>query len=194
MNKKILLQLLLLSIAIVLSLTIYKVYFEKDKKKLSALSKDKNKSLIQNKDTNIIKNLEYLSYSALGNKYKILAEQGTISKKDPDLINMTNVTAEIYISDLDPIIIKSNYAKYNTQNYDTHFFDNVDVNYISHKVTGNNLDLSFENNIATMFNEIIYTNINTVLNADRLEIDLITKNSKIFMNDESKKIKALVIN
>ena len=194
MNKKILLQLLLLSIAIVLSLTIYKVYFEKDKKKLSALSKDKNKSLIQNKDTNIIKNLEYLSYSALGNKYKILAEQGTISKKDPDLINMTNVTAEIYISDLDPIIIKSNYAKYNAQNYDTHFFDNVDVNYISHKIICKNLNFLFEKNLAIFSDSIIYTNLQNKIEADRLEIDLITKNSKIFMNNESKKIKALVIN
>ena len=43
-----------------------------------------------------------------------------------------------------------------------------------------------------MFNEIIYTNINTVLNADRLEIDLITKNSKIFMDNKNEKIKILI--
>ena len=40
--------------------------------------------------------------------------------------------------------------------------------------------------------KVIYKNINTVLNADRLEIDLITKNSRIFMEDKYEKIKVLV--
>jgi hypothetical protein len=193
MNKKILLQLLFLSIAIILCLIIYKIYFEKEKK-ISDLSEDNNKSFIQNDDSNIIKNLEYLSYSASGNKYKILAEEGSINNSDPDLINMTNVTAEIYISDLNPIIITSKYAKYNSQNYDTHFFDNVNVDYIDHKIICKNLNFLFEKNLAIFSDSIIYTNLQTKIEADRLEIDLITKNSKIFMNDESKKIKALVIN
>ena len=193
MNKKILLQLLFLSIAIILCLIIYKIYFEKEKK-ISDLSEDNNKSFIQNDDSNIIKNLEYLSYSASGNKYKILAEEGSINNSDPDLINMTNVTAEIYISDLNPIIITSKYAKYNSQNYDTHFFDNVNVDYIDHKIICKNLNFLFEKNLAIFSDSIIYTNLQTKIEADRLEIDLITKNSKIFMNDESTKIKALVIN
>jgi len=107
---------------------------------------------------------------------------------------MTNVTAEIYISDLNPIIITSKYAKYNSQNYDTHFFDNVNVDYIDHKIICKNLNFLFEKNLAIFSDSIIYTNLQTKIEADRLEIDLITKNSKIFMNDESKKIKALVIN
>jgi len=194
MNKKILLQILILSIAIILSLSIYKIYFKQDEKKISSLSEDYNKSLIKGKDVNIIKNLEYLSYSALGNKYKILAQEGTINKNNPDLINMTNVTAEIYISNLNPIIIKSKYAKYNSQNYDTHFFGNVNVNYIDHKIICKNLNFLFEKNLAIFSDSIIYTNLQNKIEADRLEIDLITKNSKIFMNDESRKIKALVIN
>ena len=90
------------------------------------------------------------------------------------------------------IFIESNYAIYNKQNYDTNFSDNVIINHLTHKATGNNLDLSFRNNIATMSDEIVYTNVNTILNADRLEIDLITKNSKIFMNNKNEKIKILM--
>ena len=194
MNKKILLQIVLLSVAIILSLAIYKIYFEKKEKNINNLSESNNKSQIQNTNTNIIKNLEYLAYSALGNKYKILAKEGAINKNNPDLINMTDVTAEIYISDLNPIIIKSNYAKYNSQNYDTHFFDNVDVNYVDHKIICKNLNFLFEKNLVIFSDSIVYTNLQNKIEADRLEIDLITKNSKIFMNDESKKIKALVIN
>ena len=75
---------------------------------------------------------------------------------------------------------------------ETNFNENVLITYLSHKATGNNLDLSFENNMAIMSNEIVYTNMNTTLNADRLEIDLITKNSKIFMNNKNEKIKILI--
>ena len=50
------------------------------------------------------------------------------------------------------------------------------------------LDLLFNNNQAILYEDIIYKNLETVLLADRLEIDLITKNSKISMNDTNKKI------
>jgi hypothetical protein len=36
--------------------------------------------------------------------------------------------------------------------------------------------------------------LNTNLQADKVEIDLISKNSKIFMNDSSKKIKIVNVN
>ena len=41
---------------------------------------------------------------------------------------------------------------------------------------------------------IIYKNLNTKLLADKMEIDLITKNSKIFMNNNSDTIKIVSIN
>ena len=50
------------------------------------------------------------------------------------------------------------------------------------------MDLLFQNNKATIYDDVIYTNINNILTADRLEIDLITKNSKIFMDDKNEKI------
>ena len=105
---------------------------------------------------------------------------------------MSNVFATIRMKNTAPIIIKSDYAIYNKANHTTNFNENVLITYLSHKATGNNLDLSFENNIAIMSNEIVYTNMNTSLNADRLEIDLITKNSKIFMNNKNEKIKILI--
>ena len=89
----------------------------------------------------------------------------------------------------DPIIIKSNYAKYNKINYETNFEEDVLLTYQTHRITSQNLDLSFENNLATIYNKIVYDNNNVKISADILEIDLITKNSKIFMNNEYKKIK-----
>ena len=198
MYKKIFIQLFLVLIVISINGLIINFYFL-DKDETVSNQKNINKKIYISKDanedslpTNIIENLEYLSKDNNGNEYEIIAEKGEMNLDNSEIIYMSNVIATIRMENTAPIIIKSDYANYNKRNYDTNFKDNVIINHLSHKVTGNNLDLSFENNIATMFNEIIYTNINTVLNADRLEIDLITKNSKIFMNDKYEKIKLLV--
>ena len=66
--------------------------------------------------------------------------------------------------------------------------ENILITYLEHNIETNNLDLSFEKNIAKAYNKVIYNNNNTKLYADILEIDLITKNSKIFMNEDYKKI------
>ena len=68
------------------------------------------------------------------------------------------------------------------------------VTYNDHFISSDKLDLIFEKNLATISNNIIYKNLNTKLQADKVEIDLITKNSKIFMNDKTKKIKIMSIN
>ena len=42
-----------------------------------------------------------------------------------------------------------------------------------------------------MYKNIVYNKPGTQLTADRLEIDLITKNTKIFMDNKSEKIKII---
>ena len=42
-----------------------------------------------------------------------------------------------------------------------------------------------------MYKNIVYNKPGTKLKADRLEIDLITKNSKIFMDNKTEKIKII---
>ena len=71
---------------------------------------------------------------------------------------MTNVEAIINLINSDPIIINSNYAKYNKVNYEPNFKENILLTYQTHRITSQNLDLSFENNIATIYNKIIYDN------------------------------------
>ena len=68
------------------------------------------------------------------------------------------------------------------------------MSYDEHSTNSDNLDLIFEKNLATLSNNIIYKNLNTELQADKMEIDLITKNSKIFMNNNSDTVKIVSIN
>ena len=203
MYKKIFIQLFLLLIA--LSIIIYFYFFNQnntlENKNINEIENLKEKQVeVSKKETdkskkspsNLIENLKYLSKDNQGNEYEIKAQKGEISLQNSEIIYMSNVFATIRMKNTAPIIIKSDYAIYNKVNHTTNFNENVLISYQSHKATGNNLDLSFENNMAIMSNEIVYTNMSTTLNADRLEIDLITKNSKIFMNNKNEKIKILI--
>ena len=86
------------------------------------------------------------------------------------------------------ISIKSNYAKYNTKNFDTLFNDSVSVDYGEHFLKSEFLDLSFENNLVSIYDNVRYLSGISSLKADKAEIDILNKNTKIFMEDPNKKI------
>ena len=190
MNKKILIQLFLFSLFLFLSIFSYYKYFNIESQNVIEATEDRN--LNKKKDeTNLITDLRYFSIDDNGNKYEITSEFGEMGTNNLDIILMTNVKAVIDIYNSEPIIITSNFAKYNVKNYDTKFKENVLVKHVDNKLNGENLDLSFQNNLLLMYNNIIYQNSDTKLLADKIEIDLITKDSKIIMNDKKSKIKII---
>ena len=189
MNVKILIQLLLFTILVSTAVTYYNFYKDnKTNTDVNEMSNDNEISIDKNV-SNLITNISYSSTDNLGNEFMIKSKIGKISIDNPNIVYMTNVYAIISLINSDSIIIKSNYAKYNKINYETSFEKDVLLTYQTHRITSQNLDLSFEKNLATIYNKIEYDNNNFKLNADILEIDLITKNSKIFMDNEYKKIK-----
>jgi len=190
MSKKILVQFFLFSLFIFLSVFFYYEYFKKDSQILK-INKKAAQTLEQSNESNLIRGLRYFSVDDNGNKYEIRSEYGEMGLDNPNVILMTNVVAKIDIYNSDPIIITSTFAKYNVKNYDTNFEKNVFVKHVDNKLNGENLDLSFQNNLLLMYNDIIYQNSDTKLLADKLEIDLITKDSKIIMNDKKSKIKII---
>ena len=139
-------------------------------------------------------NIKYVSSDSEGNNYVITSKYGEFKEDEPGVIFMKNVVATINSNSLNPIIISSDNAVYNSVNYHTNFYNNVLMRYEEHNITSNNLDLLFEKNLVTITNDVVYNNLNTKLIADKIEIDLITKNSKIFMNKSSDKVKVVSIN
>jgi len=190
MKKKILIQLFLFSLFMFLSIFSYYKYFKKDSKIL-IINESEKITPAKKFESNLISDLRYFSVDDKGNKYEIKSEYGEMSLDDSDIIFMTNVIATIDIYNSESIIITSNFAKYNIKNYDTKFEKNVLVKYIDNKVNAENLNLSFQNNLMSMYDNIIYQNPDTKLIADKLEIDLITKDSKIVMNNKKSKIKII---
>ena len=190
MKKKIVIQLFLFSLFLFLSIFSYYKYFNKESQSVKKTIPDKNLPT-KNLETNLITDLRYFSIDDNGNKYEITSKFGEMGAGELDIILMTDVKAVIDIYNSDPIIITSNFAKYNIKNYDTKFKENVLVEHVDNKLNGENLDLSFQNNLMLMYNNIIYQNPDTKLLADKLEIDLITKDSKIIMDDKKSKIKII---
>ena len=202
MWKKISIQLILLSIVFFSFFYVYKIYFKtKDNIKIDQsdivqnnssddINNNKSNFDIDNQN-NLIKNLSYFSKDNLGNEYIIESKYSELNLDNVDIISMESVSAKIIMANSKPIYVTSNFAKYNNENYETTFTDNVLIVYLDNKIRCEKFYISIENNIANVTDNVIYENPKGKLIADTIEIDLITKNSKIFMIDKSKKVMVL---
>ena len=193
MYKKIIIQLFLLLTLVTITIFVFFFYFkEKEILKENNIQMQKITELkITEETASLMKNMNYSFSDLNGNNYEILSEFGKVDINDPDKIFMTNVLATIHLKNETPIKIVSKFANYNTNDHETNFFENVKIMYETHNATSQNLNLSFKSNLVTMYNKIIYTKPGTKLFADQLQIDLLTKNSKIFMNNKFEKIKII---
>ena len=183
MRNKILVQFTLFIFFVTIVFFFYYKYFFSQKD--NTISQKENFENL-NQESNLIKDIEYLSVDTNGNKYLIISEYGEINKDNSDIMSMKNGTAKIELFEKDTIYISSLSAKYNTQNYETNFDQNVELEYLNHTIYAENLDLSFQKNYAWLYTNVIYKDLYYDLLADKIEIDLITKNSKIFMNNKKK--------
>ena len=185
MNKKTGLQVVMVLIIIIITLWFYLKYFTKsfeDVKEASVIEKiDEN----QNSTSTYINDINYVSTDLRGNEYQITAKLAEIKVENSDLMFLTDVIAFVFIKDKDTVKITSNFGKYNTKNYDTIFSKNVIVVYPGHKVTGEYLDFSFLTNLGVFTTNVIYTGEKTNLFADKMEMNLTTKDTKIFMDQSA---------
>ena len=194
MNRKLITQLILIFIIIGIIFFTFILYFyesNSDPKKITQINLENDTSMKEGQ-SNLIKDLIYNASDNNGNQYTIRSKLGEISLKNPDIIFMTDVTADIYAVDSDPVNITSKHAIYNSSNLQTNFYEDVLILYLDNKVEAEKMDLDFEKNIGTLTENIIYTSPSMKLFADRVEIDLITKDSQIFMIQEelqNKKVK-----
>ena len=190
MHKKSLIQLSLLFFIFAIIIIFYKSYFGNlsEVKIKNAITKNSNKDIAKN-GINQIGKMSYISQDLEGNSYIVESDFGEYDQKKPDLILLTNVKATILTKNSEPIKIYSNKSLYNNLNYNTNFYDEVQIIYKDHKFFSNNFDLIFSEKTGTIYNNVIYKKLNTLLYADKIDINLISKDSKIYMFDKSKKVK-----
>ena len=203
MGKKTLVQIFLFILLILLVLFTFIFFYNPDEVKQSS-DRPENTNIntaSSQDDQNIIENIKYTSSNNNGDVFEIFADFGEPSLINPELMLLKSVKAQIIFTNKNNINLTSDFADFNTKTFETLFFDNVKITRLDEVMTGEKLylvlenddelvekDLKKEQNILRMSNNILFEKPGYTLKADILEIDLITKNLKIYMNDKLEKV------
>ena len=156
-------------------------------------SNDKSETIPQELESEVfssnkIKDVKYTSKDAEGNEYIVESAEGEIDYSNSSVIYLTTVKAFIKLVNSENISITSDYGRYNSENFDTLFSKNVKINYLDNNITGEYLDFSLERNSMLISRKVVYTNVENILKADVVEINIKTKDTRIFMYEDQKKV------
>ena len=184
MSSKSLIQSGIFLVILVILLVIYSIFFNKNEDLVKI-----NEAEIDNKVDNKILDLKYNAIDEDGNSYVIESAAGKVSEKEKNLLILEKVTGVIKIKNSEDIIILSDFANYNKTTLDTYFYDNVRLTYDGHSIDSNELFMNYIDKNINIKNNVRYKGLNNKLYADIVEIDLVTKFSKIYMLDNQKKVK-----
>ena len=191
MKKKSFLKIILILLLIIITWFVYSEYFKKEKKFFSKpvnpTTEIEEEKAVYN--SNIIKDINYISRDLKGNEYILVAKEGEIDLNNSDIIFLTDVIAYIkLVKNSELIVITSNYGKYNTINYDTIFSKNVKIDYVDNIITGDYLDFSMMKNLLIISRNVVYKNLENAMKADVIELDITTKDTKIFMYNSNEQV------
>tara|TARA_B100000959_G_C14820867_1_gene557753 strand:+ start:17 stop:610 length:594 start_codon:yes stop_codon:yes gene_type:complete len=195
MNAKSIIQLFIFFIIVVfLFFFIKNTFWSKTKDIIDLDLEKKNLSHeIDDKEnfSNIIEHLNYRSIDANGNEYILNAEFGEVSQDDQNLIMLKNVSGKLILKNNSDIYIYADYAKYNSKNFDTNFYQNVSGFFELSKIYSDNLDLLFKDNLGIMYNNIKFFDKNLEVAADKILLNLSNGDLNIEMFNKEKKIKII---
>ena len=187
---KFILILLLLAIIIIFYRTNFKEE-NNDKSKVDLEEKDQINLSSSNNDNNLIKNLKYEINLDEINTYTITSDLGEIifNDKGQEIIKMRMAKAIFSGETNIPLVIKSDFARYNTFNQNTEFFQNVNIQYLDKIISSDKMTFDFEKNLLTVNENVIYEDMNGNMTTDNIEINLITKKVEIYMNNNQDDVK-----
>tara|TARA_B100000963_G_scaffold310481_1_gene286993 strand:+ start:960 stop:1568 length:609 start_codon:yes stop_codon:yes gene_type:complete len=166
-----------------------KLVEKKKEKEIELIEKEKKETIEENvESSSIIEDVSYSAKDIRGNEYFLKASEGIVDQSESNYISLKSVKAIINLKNYKLIEISSDFGKYNINNYNTIFNKNVIITYLDNKITGNNLDFSWDKNLMIVSNNVILKNNETSLKADVIEVNLLTRDLKIFMYEEDKKV------
>ena len=197
MDKKKSLQFSLVILLILSSIVFYKKFFTEntnlvtkklDEKKIE--DSDSNKD-INNKNSNLIETLKYVSQDLAGNIYIINAKTAEFEKDKADNVILFKVEAEIIRQNEETIKIYSESANYNKKSNNTVFKKAVSINYADQLIKSEVVKLNFSKNLIEIIENVYYMNNNTEIYADKVELDLSKKKMKISMINQNDNIQII---
>ena len=147
---------------------------------INDLEKNKEKSKIEN----LTKEIEYITSNRNGDIFKISAKYGKTNIESSNILDLEIVDGIISSSDRPDIFITSDFAEYNYNNQNSKFYRNVVIKYDNKVITCDNLDLSISENIAVAYSNVTVKDEKSVMKAQVLTLDIVTKDINI--NSENK--------
>ena len=204
-SKKTLIQTFLILTLILLNFVVFNFYYKADFKKDQTDLKNKEieEKSLNVKNNDLIENLKYTSNNSRGDIYELFADFGEANIENPDIMFLTNVNGRIKSKNKPDVLLTSKFANFNTKTFETTFIDDVKISRHDEIITGDELylvldrdkndfkeNLDKEENLLRISNNVSFKKPGYSLEADVVEIDLITKNSKIYMKNGIKKVSA----
>ena len=80
--------------------------------------------------------------------------------------------ALIRLTNSEIITITSDFGKYNINNFDTIFSENVIIKYLDNKINGDYADFSLKRNSMIVSKNVIYSNLENILYADVIDVNI----------------------
>jgi len=195
-NRKII-QFSLISIGVLLILATYFLYPKIEKNKLleekKIVKKDKDEIVIADKnEANIFEHVEYKGIYNIDTPFVINSDKANITKEEPDIVYMTNMSVILHLNDGRTVTITSDRGKYNKVTYDCYFENNVRAADGESLILAENLDLLSNKNTVSVYNDVVLTGNKGSLKADKINYDLSTRKFNISMfGDKKVKIKLI---
>ena len=157
--------------------------------KVKLNDKNKNNSVLNSEDyinqnKNLTKQIEYIASNKRGDTFKIFAKDGQTNLENSNILELNFVNGTIFSTEKNEIYIISDNAKYNYENYNSSFFNNVKINFDDKIILCDNLDFSFNDNIAVGYGNVTVKNENSIMNADSISLNIKTKD--IVINSKNK--------
>ena len=166
-----------------------------ERKKIELIEKENIEKVEETiESSNIIEDVSYSAKDAKENEYFLQASEGIIDQNDSSFIFLTSVNANIKLKGYKLIEISSDFGKYNINNYDTIFSKNVIIKYLDNTIMGDYLDFSLDKKLMIISRDVTLKNNKSSLKADVIEVNIDTRDIKIFMYEENKKVNIKSLN
>ena len=136
--------------------------------------------------------LEYEGLYDLDKRFKVKSGKAYIMNEEPDIVYMKNMHVILYLSDNRVVEITSLRGRYNKENYNCFFEQDVLATDGEMIITAKNLDLLATENIMKIYNDVNLDNNTSFLQADKIDYNFKTKYFKVSMFDD-KAIKMKVV-
>ena len=153
---------------------------------VSKNSIDIKKTNNSEKINNLTKEIQYLTTNKNGDTFEILAEFGKTNLKNSDILDLEIVDGTITSDKRSKITITSDFAQYNYVNQNAKFYSNVIIKYDMKVINCDNVDINIDENIAIAYSNVVVEDNESVMKAQVVTIDIITKDIEINSEDKVK--------